>query len=95
MAEINKLLPMPPQLGPPLPGVLRAYWPWLKQPPRREYVLPIFEEPELIIEPQEPEPEAAPQTQPAPVPAHSSIAYDVESPPEIPSAEPPSGILLD
>ena len=33
MRELEKYSPMPPQLGPPLPGILKAYWPWVKQPP--------------------------------------------------------------
>jgi len=33
MNELDKLLPTPPQLGPPLPSILKAYWPWVKQPP--------------------------------------------------------------
>ncbi|MBA7605576.1 hypothetical protein ES703_12709 [subsurface metagenome] len=33
MEEIEKYSPMPPQLGPPLPGILKAYWPWVRVPP--------------------------------------------------------------
>ena len=33
MNEIEKYLPTPPQLGPPLPGILKAYWPWVQIPP--------------------------------------------------------------
>ena len=33
MDELEKYLPTPPQLGPPLPGILKVYWPWVKQPP--------------------------------------------------------------
>lgn len=55
MAEITDLLPMPPHFGPPLPSSLKVLWPWLKKPPQREYVLPIVEAPELIVEPQETE----------------------------------------
>ena len=33
MQEIEKYSPMPPQLGPPLPSILKAYWPWVKSPP--------------------------------------------------------------
>ena len=36
MNEIDKYAPMPPQLGPPLPGILKAYWPWVKQTPQVE-----------------------------------------------------------
>ena len=28
---VEKLLPMPPQDGPPLPRVLNIQWPWKKQ----------------------------------------------------------------
>ena len=33
MNELDKYLPMPPQLGPPLPGILKAHWPWVQVPP--------------------------------------------------------------
>jgi len=52
MAEINKLLPPPPHVGPPLSGVLKAYWPWVAKPPQKDYVLPIVETPELVVEPE-------------------------------------------
>jgi len=82
MAEIDKLLPIPPHLGPPLPGILRAYWPWVKQPPGKESTLPMAEAPKLVT---------VPEPEPAPVPAATqrAINYEVESPPEIPSAGTP------
>ena len=33
MNELEKYSLMPPQLGPPLPGILKAYWPWVRVPP--------------------------------------------------------------
>jgi len=33
MNELEKFLPTPPNIGPPLPGILQARWPWAKQPP--------------------------------------------------------------
>jgi len=33
MEEIDNYAPMPPQLGPPLPGILKVYWPWVRVPP--------------------------------------------------------------
>ena len=33
MKEVEKYSPMPPQLGPPLPSILKAYWPWVRVPP--------------------------------------------------------------
>ena len=91
MNGLDKFLPTPPNVGPPLPSILKAYWPWLKQPPRREYVLPITEEPELVVESQKTEQVL---TQ-APASAPSSIAYEIESPPEVSSAGMPSRISPD
>lgn len=88
MNELEKYLPTPPNLGPPLPSILKAHWPWLKQPPGKESTLPMAEAPKLVT---------VPEPEPAPVPAapHSSIAYEVESPPEISSAGIPSKISPD
>ena len=86
MNELDKLLPMPPRFGPPLPGSFKVLWPWLKKPPEREYVLPIVEAPKLVTAPA---PEPAPQTQPVPAAAQKAINYEVETPPEIP----PAGML--
>jgi len=91
MAGLSDLLPMPPQFGPPLPGSFKVTWPWLRKSPEREYVLPIFEAPELVVEPQETE--TAPAAPAAVTP--SSITYEVESPPEVSSAEMPSRISPD
>ena len=91
MAEITDLLPPPPQFGPPLPGSFKVLWPWLKKSPEREYVLPIVEAPELVVEPQKTE--TAPAAPAAVTP--SSIAYEVESPPEVSSAEMLSRISPD
>jgi len=33
MNEFEKYLPTPPQMGPPLPSILQAYWPWVRVPP--------------------------------------------------------------
>lgn len=33
MNAIEKYSPMPPHLGPPLPGIMKAYWPWVRVPP--------------------------------------------------------------
>jgi len=79
---------MPPHFGPPLPGSFKVLWPWLRRPSQKEYVLPIVEAPELIAEPWEIE--TALVTPAAVTP--SSIAYEVESPPEIPSAEMPDDL---
>ena len=90
MAEITDLLPMPPYLGPPLPSILKAHWPWVKQPPGKESTLPMAEAPKLVTEPQAPET----ASQPAPVPAAAprSVNYEMESPPEILSAGTPTRI---
>ncbi len=88
MNELDKLLPMPPHLGPPLPSILRACWPWVKQPPEREYVLPIVEAPGLVVEPQKTE--TAPAA-PAAVTSRT-INYEVECPPEILSAGIPTRV---
>ena len=80
MNAIERLLPLPPQLGPPLPGIFKAYWPWIAKLPQRQYVLPIIEEPEVIVEPQEAEPSPTPLT-PATV-TPSSMVYETECPPE-------------
>ena len=88
MAELSDLLPMPPQFGPPLPGSLKVLWPWLKKPPKRQYVLPIVEEPEMITESQEAETAPAPPAPPAPsapweAPATRPVSHhDEEFPPE-------------
>lgn len=91
MNELEKFLPPPPRFGPPLPNILKAYWPWVTKPPQRQYVLPIIEEPEVIVEPQKTEQVL---TQ-APASAPSSIAYEIESPPEVSSAGMPSRISPD
>ena len=91
MAEIKDLLPMPPQFGPPLPSSLKVTWPWLKKPPEREYVLPIIEAPELVVEPQETE--TAPAAPAAVTP--SSITYEIESPAEVSSVGMPSKTSSD
>ncbi|MBL7126144.1 MAG: hypothetical protein ISS58_02900 [Dehalococcoidales bacterium] len=91
MAELSDLLPMPPQFGPPLPGSLKVTWPWLKKPPEREYVLPIVEAPELIVEPQKTETVLAAPAAVTP----SSITYEIESPPEVSSAGMPTRISSD
>jgi len=91
MAEITDLLPMPPQFGPPLPGSFKVLWPWLKRPTQKEYVLPIVEAPELIVEPRETE--TAPATPVTVTP--SSTAYEIESPPEVSSVGMPSRISPD
>lgn len=77
MNAIEKLLPMPPQLGPPLPSILKAYWPWIAKPPQRQYVLPIREEPEVVVE--------SPKIETAPTSAvlHRASEYAVECPPEL------------
>ena len=86
MNELDKLLPMPPQWGPPLPSILRACWPWVKQPPGKEAALPMAEAPKLVTAPA---PAPAPQTQPVPAATQRTINYEVETPPEIP----PAGML--
>jgi len=91
MNELDKFLPTPPQLGPPLPGILRAYWPWVKQPPEREYVLPMTEAPKLVTAPA-PTPKPAPQTQSAPAPTQKTINYEVETPPELLSPGTPTRV---
>ena len=78
MNELDKFLPTPPQIGPPLPRILKANWPWLKKPPQKEYILPMAEDPELVT---------APEPEPAQVPAATkAVNYEVETPPEIFSA---------
>ena len=79
MNEFEKYLPMPPRIGPPLPRILQARWPWLKQPPQMRYVLPMGDEPEVVLEPEETE--TAPP--PAPVTLHRASEYKVECPPEL------------
>jgi len=78
MNELDKFLPPSPQIGPPLPSVLKAYWPWVKQPPGEESTLPLAEAPRLVTAP-------APTPKPAPVSAatQKTINYEVECPPEI------------
>lgn len=89
MNELDKFLPTPPQVGPPLPSILRAHWPWLKQPPEKEKVLPIAEAPELVTAP-------APVSEPARVSvATQAVNYEVESPPEVSSVGMPSRISPD
>lgn len=87
MNELDKLLPMPPQFGPPLPGSFKVLWPWVRQPPEREYVLPIVEAPKLA-------PAPAPEPAPEPVPAatQGAINYEIECPPEILSPGTPTRI---
>lgn len=80
MNEFEKYLPMPPHLGPPLPSILRACWPWVKQPPEEESTLPMAEAPKLVTAPA---PEPAPQTQPVPAATQKTINYEVETPPEL------------
>jgi len=82
MDELDKLLPTPPHLGPPLPGILRAYWPWVKQPPGKESTLPMAEAPKLVTA-------SAPKPAPVPAATQRTINYEVETPPEIP----PAGML--
>ena len=89
MNKLDKLLPMPPQFGPPLPGSFKVLWPWLKKPSEREYVLPIVEAPKLVTAPA---PEPAPQTQPVPAATQRAINYEVECPPEILSPGTPTRI---
>ena len=79
MNELGKFLPTPPQIGPPLPRILQARWPWLRQPPQRQYVLPIREEPEVVVE--SPKTETAPASTPATL--HRASEYEVECPPEL------------
>ena len=75
MNELDKFLPTPPQIGPPLPRILKANWPWLKRPPQKEDSLSMAEAPELVK---------------APVPAATkAVNYEVETPPEILSAGTP------
>ena len=80
MNELDKYLPAPPNVGPPLPRILQARWPWVTKPPQRQYVLPIIEEPEVIVEPQETEPSPTPLTPAAVTPSY--IVYEIECPPE-------------
>ena len=75
MNELDKFLPTPPQIGPPLPRILQARWPWLKQPPQMRYVLPIREEPEVVVESR--------KTETAPATLHRASEYEVECPPEL------------
>jgi len=86
MNELDKFLPTPPQIGPPLPRILKANWPWLKKPPQKEHILSMAEAPELVTAP-------APEPEPAPVPAATkAVNYEVETPPEILSAGTPTRI---
>ena len=89
MNELDKFLPTPPHVGPPLPGILKARWPWLKKPPQEEYSPPMAKAHELVTTPA---PEPAPQTQPAPAATLKTINYEVETPPEVLSAGMPTRI---
>jgi len=40
--EIEGLLPMPPNMGPPLPRFLVIYWPWYKEKPPGTYRLTVL-----------------------------------------------------
>ena len=85
MNELDKFLPTPPQLGPPLPGILKAYWPWVKQPPEEESALPMAEAPKLVTA-------SAPQAAPAPAATQKTINYEVECPPELLSPGTPTRV---
>ncbi|MBA7606591.1 hypothetical protein ES703_13741 [subsurface metagenome] len=87
MNELDKFLPPPPQIGPPLPSILKACWPWIKKPSPGEGILPMAEAPKLVTAP-------ASTPKPAPVPAATqrTINYAVECPPEILSAGIPTRV---
>jgi len=89
MNELDKFLPPPPQLGPPLPSILKAYWPWVKQPPGEESTLPMAEAPKLVTAPA---PESAPQAQSVPAATQRTINYEIETPPELLSSGTPTRI---
>ena len=77
MNELDKLLPTPPQLGPPLPGILKAHWPWVKNPPPAPSVRAVAET--------APAPELSPAPALTPSAAatfHRATEY-VECPPEL------------
>ena len=88
MNELDKFLPPPPQIGPPLPSILKAYWPWVKSPPSSPPVLAVAETapaPELVTSP-------APKPAPVPAATRKTINYEVECPPEILSAGIPTRV---
>ena len=75
MNELDKFLPTPPNLGPPLPSFLQARWPWLKQssPP-----------PVLAVAAPAPEPAPPAPASPALARLHRASDYaQVEPPPEL------------
>jgi len=78
MNELDNYLPTSPNIGPPLPRILRAQWPWLKQPSPPP-VLAVKETPS-------PTPTSAPapeQAPPAPARLRRASDYQVETPPEL------------
>lgn len=40
--ELEDFMPMPPNMGPPLPRFLVIYWPWYKEAPPETYRLTVF-----------------------------------------------------
>lgn len=40
--EIENWMPMPPEMGPPLPRWLVIYWPWYEEKPPGTYRLTVF-----------------------------------------------------
>ena len=40
--SLEDLLPMPPDMGPPLPRFLVIYWPWYEEKPPGTYRLTVF-----------------------------------------------------
>lgn len=70
MNELDKFLPTPPNIGPPLPSILQARWPWLKQ-----------SSPTPVLAVAAPAPEPAPA---APTRLRRASDYaQVEPPPEL------------
>ena len=87
MNELDKFLPPSPQMGPPLPGILKAYWPWVKQSPEEKSALPMAEAPRLVTAPA-----STPKPAPVSAAAQRTINYAVECPPEILSAGIPTRV---
>ena len=42
MPELEDWMPMPPDMGPPLPRWLVIYWPWYEEKPPGTYRLTVF-----------------------------------------------------
>jgi len=40
--ELENLMPMPPEQGPPLPRFLQIYWPWYEERPPETFRLVVF-----------------------------------------------------